>query len=307
MLAPLLAVIPLQLLAYYIARERGPERRPAAEPREDGDGRVTGVGDVGIDLLEIERLERALERRPRLAERLFTEASGPTRPRGRVPASTWRPRFCAKEAVAKALGSRRGTGATSRSSAATVRHRYGSHGAAAERAAALGVEVQRIADAHAARCRRGRDRGAARCDDASRLARAAPRRRSSSARSTRGRSSELGIPGARADGARRRRPRRSRRRARARQARSRSCAARATTAATGSSCARAAARARARRRACCCSARPDELQGDARANFERLPGAPPEPFDADRARRARRRSSTRSSGPGSAASRASRR
>ena len=28
---------------------------------------------VGIDLLEIERLEQALERRPRLAERLFTE------------------------------------------------------------------------------------------------------------------------------------------------------------------------------------------------------------------------------------------
>ena len=29
---------------------------------------------VGIDLLEIDRLERALERRPRLAERLFTDA-----------------------------------------------------------------------------------------------------------------------------------------------------------------------------------------------------------------------------------------
>ena len=29
---------------------------------------------VGIDLLEIERLERALERTPRLAERLFTDA-----------------------------------------------------------------------------------------------------------------------------------------------------------------------------------------------------------------------------------------
>ena len=28
---------------------------------------------VGIDLLEIERLERALSRRPRLAERLFTD------------------------------------------------------------------------------------------------------------------------------------------------------------------------------------------------------------------------------------------
>ena len=29
---------------------------------------------VGIDLLEIERMERALERHPRLAERVFTEA-----------------------------------------------------------------------------------------------------------------------------------------------------------------------------------------------------------------------------------------
>ena len=35
---------------------------------------VAGAGlRVGIDLLEIERLERALERTPRLAERLFTE------------------------------------------------------------------------------------------------------------------------------------------------------------------------------------------------------------------------------------------
>ena len=58
---------------------------------------------VGIDLLEIERMERALERRPRLAERLFTEsergyAAGRARP-GRHLAA----RFCAKEAVAKAL------------------------------------------------------------------------------------------------------------------------------------------------------------------------------------------------------------
>ena len=33
-------------------------------------GEETGVG---IDLLEIDRLERALARRPRLAERVFTE------------------------------------------------------------------------------------------------------------------------------------------------------------------------------------------------------------------------------------------
>src|SRR4051794_3497961 len=58
---------------------------------------------VGIDLLEIERLERALARRPRLAERLFTDgerAYAATRAR---PAMHLAARFCAKEAVAKAL------------------------------------------------------------------------------------------------------------------------------------------------------------------------------------------------------------
>ena len=58
---------------------------------------------VGIDLLEIARLERALDRRPRLAERLFTDgerayAAGRPRPGLHLAA-----RFCAKEAVAKAL------------------------------------------------------------------------------------------------------------------------------------------------------------------------------------------------------------
>ena len=58
---------------------------------------------VGVDLLDIERLERALERRPRLAERLFTEAErayAAARPR---PGRHLAARFCAKEAVAKAL------------------------------------------------------------------------------------------------------------------------------------------------------------------------------------------------------------
>jgi holo-[acyl-carrier protein] synthase len=62
------------------------------------------VSGVGIDLLEIARLERALERRPRLAERVFTDAerayaAGRARPVMHLAA-----RFCAKEAVAKALG-----------------------------------------------------------------------------------------------------------------------------------------------------------------------------------------------------------
>jgi len=59
---------------------------------------------VGIDLLDVARLERALERRPRLAERLFTDAEreyAAGRPR---PGMHLAARFCAKEAVAKALG-----------------------------------------------------------------------------------------------------------------------------------------------------------------------------------------------------------
>jgi holo-[acyl-carrier protein] synthase len=62
------------------------------------------VPGVGLDLLDIDRFERALRRRPRLAERLFTEdelsyAAARARPGLHLAA-----RFCAKEAVAKALG-----------------------------------------------------------------------------------------------------------------------------------------------------------------------------------------------------------
>ena len=66
-----------------------------------------GAGGVGIDLIEIERIERALERWPRLANRLFTEdelryANGHGRPARHLAA-----RFAAKEAAIKALGSRK--------------------------------------------------------------------------------------------------------------------------------------------------------------------------------------------------------
>jgi holo-[acyl-carrier protein] synthase len=96
---------------------------------------------IGIDLLEIARLERALERTPRLAERLFTDgereyAAGRARPCEHLAA-----RFCAKEAVAKALRLEAlrwreievvGTGGPPE---------LRLHGATAERAEALGVQV----------------------------------------------------------------------------------------------------------------------------------------------------------------------
>jgi holo-[acyl-carrier protein] synthase len=62
------------------------------------------VGGVGIDLLDVERLERALQRRPRLAERLFTDAEREYAGGRAHPVMHLAARFCAKEAVAKALG-----------------------------------------------------------------------------------------------------------------------------------------------------------------------------------------------------------
>jgi holo-[acyl-carrier protein] synthase len=61
---------------------------------------------IGIDVLEIERLERALARRPRLAERLFTDAERAYAAAHARPGQHLAARFCAKEAVAKALGLR---------------------------------------------------------------------------------------------------------------------------------------------------------------------------------------------------------
>lgn len=59
---------------------------------------------VGIDLLEIDRLERALERHPRLAERVFTRAERDYAAARARPARHLAARFAAKEAVIKALG-----------------------------------------------------------------------------------------------------------------------------------------------------------------------------------------------------------
>ena len=62
------------------------------------------MAGVGIDLVDIGRMERALERRPRLAERLFTESEREYAEGKAAPTRHLAARFCAKEAVVKALG-----------------------------------------------------------------------------------------------------------------------------------------------------------------------------------------------------------
>jgi holo-[acyl-carrier protein] synthase len=59
---------------------------------------------IGIDLLEIDRLERAIERRPRLAERVFSPAELAFAGDKARPARHLAARFAAKEAALKALG-----------------------------------------------------------------------------------------------------------------------------------------------------------------------------------------------------------
>jgi len=96
---------------------------------------------VGIDLLEIERLERALERRPALAQRLFTDGERAYAASRARPGQHLAARFCAKEAVAKALGleawSFRDVEVVGGDGPPEVRL----HGAVAARASELGVEV----------------------------------------------------------------------------------------------------------------------------------------------------------------------
>ena len=58
---------------------------------------------VGTDLIEIERIRRALER-PGFRNRCFTEAEQAYCESRRNPAESYAARFCGKEAVGKALG-----------------------------------------------------------------------------------------------------------------------------------------------------------------------------------------------------------
>ena len=99
---------------------------------------------IGIDLIEIERVERALERRPRLAGRLFTEGELAYSNERSRPARHLAARFAAKEAAIKALGGR-GVAPREIEVVAGEPPRLALHGRAAEladeRGLALGVSL----------------------------------------------------------------------------------------------------------------------------------------------------------------------
>ena len=99
---------------------------------------------VGIDVVEVSRLARALERTPRLADRLFTPGE-----RDR-PVDSLAARFAAKEAVAKALGA---PGGLRWRDAEVVQLESGRpvlrlHGGVAEEATAQGITTWHLSLSH---------------------------------------------------------------------------------------------------------------------------------------------------------------
>jgi holo-[acyl-carrier protein] synthase len=80
-------------------------RQPSAEPGSAGREPKAARGvRVGVDLIEIERIRRALERYPGFRARCFTEAEQAYCDSRKNPAESYAGRFAGKEAVGKALG-----------------------------------------------------------------------------------------------------------------------------------------------------------------------------------------------------------
>ena len=103
---------------------------------------------VGIDLLEVDRLERALDRRPGLARRVFTDAElDYAGSRGR-PARHLAARFAAKEAVFKALGLRGALGLREIEVIAGEPPSIRLHGRAAQSAAERGISDVSVSLTH---------------------------------------------------------------------------------------------------------------------------------------------------------------
>ena len=215
---------------------------PSRSPTSSVPGAMSAPG-IGIDLIEIERLERALERRPRARR-----AALQRRPSSRTRAGAARPgrhlaaRFAAKEAALKALGlgglrlhevevegggDEAAAPAPARSAAEAARRPRGSSSRSRSPTPRARARPWSAARAPRPRLRRG-----VRCADGD-LARAAATTPRRCGRPTPGRSSERGVPSLELMEAAGRALRRGGAGERPHRARSGSSAARATTAATG--------------------------------------------------------------------------
>lgn len=102
---------------------------------------ATAGSGVGIDIQDPERLRLALERRPNLATRLFTEGELAYAASRAVPSRHLSARFCAKEAVTKALALPAFAPEEIEILSGGPGARVRLHGSARERAQQLGVEV----------------------------------------------------------------------------------------------------------------------------------------------------------------------
>jgi holo-[acyl-carrier protein] synthase len=105
---------------------------------------------VGVDLVDVARMERVLARRPRLAERVFTDAERSTSARS---AARLAARFAAKEATMKALGV--GLGAFALRDVEVLNEPSGRpllalHRGARDRADALGIDAVEVSLSHTA-------------------------------------------------------------------------------------------------------------------------------------------------------------
>ncbi len=83
-------------------------RGTSPRPLPSSEGRMPAAAEriigVGLDLVEVARIESAITRRPRIVDRLFSEEEKEFCSSLADPWENWAARFAAKEAVMKSLG-----------------------------------------------------------------------------------------------------------------------------------------------------------------------------------------------------------
>ena len=83
-----------------------PKAGPEATPPPSG----VSIAGLGVDIVEIDRMRDALQRRPAMKERLFSDVEREYCDKRNRPEIHYAMRFAAKEAVLKALGTGLGGG-----------------------------------------------------------------------------------------------------------------------------------------------------------------------------------------------------